>query len=346
MSRAPIRLLEQPGLPAAERAILEAGRVSAPVEYDVEAGAARHRAALAAVAVAGAAMGARGLGSGTAGAKALLAKLTIKIFFGVFVAATLAGAGFAVGLALGRRQLEPAPPVAAAPRSAVASGSIRPASPASESAPLPIGDPAAGASSTSAAAVDAEHRDVPTAKAPAVRPPRSIVGPATPRRSGRPIDAAAGDFRATEPDTVAPSTAPVRQRDTGSPTIGPVVAADAPGPSAEAATTTPRQVESAPAGTASATSLPPEDSLAELRSIAVARSLVDRDPEAALGVLDRLRREHPRGYFVEERQALTVLALAQAGRTSEARRQAAAFLLAYPNGPYSERVRAVQRDSN
>jgi hypothetical protein len=101
-----------------------------------------------------------------------------------------------------------------------------------------------------------------------------------------------------------------------------------------------------PAAPASAAEPPPDDSLAELRSIAVARSLVDRAPEAALAVLDRLRTEHPRGYFVEERQALTVLALAGAGRTSAARQQAAAFLRIHPNGPYSDRVRGVLRDSN
>jgi hypothetical protein len=88
------------------------------------------------------------------------------------------------------------------------------------------------------------------------------------------------------------------------------------------------------------------DSLSELRAVAEARNLLDRDPQAALGVLDKLRRDVPRGYFVEERQALTVLALAGAGQTGAARQQAAAFLRVFPNGPFSDRVRAVLPASN
>ena len=111
----------------------------------------------------------------------------------------------------------------------------------------------------------------------------------------------------------------------------------APAASAEA----PRTQETVAPRPAEAT-----DSLGELRGIAMARSLLDRDPEAALGVLEKLRREHPRGYFVEERQALTVLALAGAGQAAAARQQAAAFLRVFPNGSFSDRVRAVLRASN
>ncbi len=75
--------------------------------------------------------------------------------------------------------------------------------------------------------------------------------------------------------------------------------------------------------------------------MALARSLVERDPDAALELLEKLRHDHPSGYFVEERQALIVLALSRAGHQSAAREQAAAFLRAYPNGPFSDRVRAV-----
>jgi len=90
---------------------------------------------------------------------------------------------------------------------------------------------------------------------------------------------------------------------------------------------------------------PATDSLAELRAVALARSLLDRDPEGALRVLDKLRRDHATGYFAQERQALTVLALAGAGQSVAARQHAAAFLAAYPNGPLSDRVRAVLTDS-
>jgi hypothetical protein len=83
------------------------------------------------------------------------------------------------------------------------------------------------------------------------------------------------------------------------------------------------------------------DSLSELRALAVARRLVDRDPEGALTALDKMRRDYPKGYFVEERRALTVLAFAGAGHSSAAHQEAASFLQVFPNGPFSERVRAV-----
>jgi hypothetical protein len=92
---------------------------------------------------------------------------------------------------------------------------------------------------------------------------------------------------------------------------------------------------------ASASAAPPAPPLTEIRGIALARSLLARDPQAALDVLEKVRRDYPRGYFVEERQALTVLALARVGRPSDARDQGAAFLRAYPNGPFSDQVRAV-----
>jgi hypothetical protein len=88
----------------------------------------------------------------------------------------------------------------------------------------------------------------------------------------------------------------------------------------------------------------PSDSarpLGELQGIAIARDLVARDPSASLAVLDRLRREHPNGYFVEEREALTVLALAGDGQQAAARQRASAFLHVFPNGPFSEQVREI-----
>jgi hypothetical protein len=117
--------------------------------------------------------------------------------------------------------------------------------------------------------------------------------------------------------------------------------------SKETTSPSPQQVASAepppplPA-TASAPPAPqPPQQLNELQTIAVARGLVDRDPEAALRLLDQLRRQQPHGYFDQERDALTVLALARSGQSSAAHDKARAFLRAYPNGPLSDRVRAV-----
>ncbi len=87
----------------------------------------------------------------------------------------------------------------------------------------------------------------------------------------------------------------------------------------------------------------PPDSINELRGIASARALIDRDPAAALGILQRLARVHPQGYFVEERAALMVLALAATDDEDAARKHAARFLKAYPTSPFADRVRNAVR---
>jgi hypothetical protein len=82
------------------------------------------------------------------------------------------------------------------------------------------------------------------------------------------------------------------------------------------------------------------ETLRELAAIARARSLVERDPEAALRLLERQRQEFPQPMFAEERAALAVIALGRAGRRALVREQAAVFLRRYPNGPFSDAVRA------
>lgn len=88
---------------------------------------------------------------------------------------------------------------------------------------------------------------------------------------------------------------------------------------------------------------PTPDSINELRGIASARGLIERDPAAALSILQRLSRVHPNGYFVEEREALTVLALAAQDDEDAARKQAARFLKRYPTSPFADRIRAATR---
>jgi hypothetical protein len=83
------------------------------------------------------------------------------------------------------------------------------------------------------------------------------------------------------------------------------------------------------------------DSIDELRAIAQARRLLSREPQAALALLERLTRAHPKGYFVEEREALRVLALSAAGRNDQAERYAESFLLAYPHSPFADRIRTI-----
>lgn len=60
-------------------------------------------------------------------------------------------------------------------------------------------------------------------------------------------------------------------------------------------------------------------------------ALVQRRGEAALEAVARHRAQHPHGQLAEERDALEVQALAQLGRTAEARERAAAFRRAFPS---------------
>jgi hypothetical protein len=80
----------------------------------------------------------------------------------------------------------------------------------------------------------------------------------------------------------------------------------------------------------------------ELQAIASARRLVAASPRTALALLAQVEREHPRGYLAEEREALTVLALFEAGERKLAERQALSFLQRHPQSPYAVRIRSSQ----
>ncbi|HEX6241467.1 MAG TPA: hypothetical protein VFZ61_11255 [Polyangiales bacterium] len=78
----------------------------------------------------------------------------------------------------------------------------------------------------------------------------------------------------------------------------------------------------------------------ELIAVARARSLVHTAPKRALDLLGSMVRDFPNGYFREERSALRVIALTEA-HSREAIGAAQQHLAAYPNGPFSDRVRQL-----
>jgi hypothetical protein len=346
MTREPVQLLESGDLSPAERALLEAGRAGAPVEYDVAAGATRFQASLAALAAAGASATVHRAanGSGAGAGEALPVKVAVKLLLGVAAGVTLVGGGIVAGVLLARRPVPVTPPQSIATQNMVTDGptrsvarSIAAAEGDRNSAPVFPDAPPLPSSPTAAA--DAEHGTVRHPASVGTR--RAGSNPAV--RSAAPMPPVAGDMRDGEVRSPAESAG----------TAG--VAGAATQEATDAVHAQPAAVTSAgptPPGIARARETEPPrqaevtDSLSELRAVAVARNLLDRDPQAALGVLDKLRRDVPRGYFVEERQALTVLALAGAGQTGAARQQAAAFLRVFPNGPFSDRVRAVLPASN
>jgi hypothetical protein len=61
----------------------------------------------------------------------------------------------------------------------------------------------------------------------------------------------------------------------------------------------------------------------------------------SLALLEQARVRYPRGALGQEREALTIQALAQSGTRAEAERRARAFLRAYPQSPYAADVRRI-----
>jgi hypothetical protein len=318
----PIRLLEQHDVSDTERSLLEAAQTGAAVEYDVVAGAARFRANLAGLAASGAAVGTV-KGTTAVGAKALMAKLAFKVLIGLAASTTMVGAGIVIGMRLGDRP-DPshAPPSTGVVggRSAVANVATGPAT------ALIVAAPASPEIAPSVVPASADREVTRASSTPSTH--MAVAASTNKARS-------AGRLAST---TESDSDGLATTRSSGAPAPArPAVVA-----SVGASETTSRLEPAALPETAEPSRTEGSDSLGELRLIAVARNLIERDPDAALSALDRIRRSYPNGYFVEERQALTVIALARSNQTPAARQQAASFLRTYPNGPFSDRIRAIR----
>jgi outer membrane protein assembly factor BamD (BamD/ComL family) len=68
------------------------------------------------------------------------------------------------------------------------------------------------------------------------------------------------------------------------------------------------------------------------------------DAARCLTLLEQARARFPRGALGQEREALTVEALARAGQSAAAKRRAAAFLRAHPQSPYVADLRRLAED--
>ena len=78
----------------------------------------------------------------------------------------------------------------------------------------------------------------------------------------------------------------------------------------------------------------------ESRMVLEARNaLRSGDPGAALRLLEAARIAFPDGGLVQEREALTIEALARSGQREVASRRAEAFLRDYPKSPHAADVR-------
>lgn len=97
-----------------------------------------------------------------------------------------------------------------------------------------------------------------------------------------------------------------------------------------------------PAGVAGSRAPGAEPLGGEQRLLDIARAaLVNRRFEAALDALEKHRLSYPEARLAEEREALTVQALAQLGRSDEARTAAARFRARFPRSIFLPAVDAV-----
>jgi hypothetical protein len=137
-------------------------------------------------------------------------------------------------------------------------------------------------------------------------------------------------------DTVASSAVPQqpKARAPVAPHGGPRGAAVAPAATAD--DVTPPRTEPAPE-THVASRLREESAAV----VAVRKTLLSGEPAEALRMLDRLRSDFPNGALVQEREALTVRALVEAGQKDAARKRGDAFLRAFPRSPHAAEVRAL-----
>ena len=341
MSGEPTRLIDELDSSDAERALLAVGRGTPPVDYDVERGASRFRAGLAALAVGAAASTAAGPARGALGAarRALLGKLGVKLLIGIVL--PFAGLATAVRFAP-RPGAQRAAPVAVAARS---TGLHEPPAAAATEPPLAT-VPRESEPEEARPAVRAQ--DEMTATTRATSPSRAMQTRATPvassHRAAQAVTVHLDDEAPTPggtrpggatPETAAPRSAAETSTETrATPTALGRQAEPRVEPSA-----TPERDEPAPRRTAPA--VEPSGAAVEMRAIAEARALLAKNPGAALAALQKLGKEHPRGYFVEERRALVIFALARTGQNDAARKQASSFLHEYPNSPFADRIRPL-----
>lgn len=303
MNEPPIRLLESSDLTSAERALLDAGRSVVPVHYDALVGAAKLQATLASL-------------PGSAVATTTAAKTLTAIKLSVLVIPMLGAAAY-----YATRANPEVTSVSAEPSALEVVPSVD----------APVVTPTR--SDAAARDVSADAPDSPRAprRTPVARPASILSTPSV--RAGVPASTPRTRSR-TAVEAPTPSQAHVVA--TPSPVQPPTEVEAPPVPEAPQEATTeeaPQEAVVAPA--------PVSESINELRGIAQARALLERDPGTALSLLQRLGREHPKGYFVEERLALTVIALARTGAADPARAQAIRFLRSYPKSPFADRVRAA-----
>jgi hypothetical protein len=165
---------------------------------------------------------------------------------------------------------------------------------------------------------------------------------------------AAPDAKVAREAPLVPNEAPPAVTAT-SPARDPVPKAGAHAPRARAAGTARSGVRSPAQGPAQSSddnvdSRPPEPAperaASRLREesaavLAIRETLLTGNTAEALRMLERARAEFPSGALTQEREALTVRALAESHQNEAAQKRGEAFLRAFPRSPYAAEVRAL-----
>jgi hypothetical protein len=104
----------------------------------------------------------------------------------------------------------------------------------------------------------------------------------------------------------------------------------------------PAKADAPRAAVSAAASADPVDPAAEELALLVRiKEKAASDPAGAIALVDEGHQRFPRGGFYLERESIAVLALAQLGRTAEARERAKRVLEAHPGNAYAERLRGI-----
>lgn len=209
----------------------------------------------------------------------------------------------------------------------------------------------AAASSATVGAVLAEP---PATSAPATAGAKLGLGSSRLVKWGLAISTmAAAGLSWTLLDSPTPTESPTAQQvelaahEAAGPTLEEPKAPTASESAAEAPVVSVNALPSAPAAKAPRASSTPrpaaldDDALREeLEQIRQIRSLLDRDPAAALALSVDGQRRFSNGHLVEEREGLSVIALARLGRRDAARAKAKAFASRYPKSTLVDRIEA------
>lgn len=341
MKKPPSELEMEAMQPDYVRELLEAGRADAGpgYDYDVDAGLARHIAAVEAGTAlppwAESLVAGKGGGAGAAAAGAAAKLATGKLIAGVAIAVVTAGAIAAVVIGAPEKHARLTPP---SPKAVEAT------------TPHPVTaveDEAASAAEPEAAGEVVELDIAPVTAARAAKrtaQPERAEPESKPAQAPRAVNANANtkSIEALIEAVGKPGGASPRVSGNGHVDLVPqpqgAAVARRDAPTAPGAAAAPAEQATAPAP---APALDDARLEREMGMLAVAQKVLKTDPERALRLARQGEQEFAGSMFTQERQQVLLLALIELGRVSEAKRLALPYLKRYPNGPYSDRVRSA-----